>query len=90
MDSDPNFKSETMNAIQREYLMNARKAIKIASAVKFNAAAYTHQVNWAEAYWTNYLRSTKAKRASERIIQLRNLLAAKDTNGALRVISGSS
>ena len=42
-----------MNSIQREYLRNARKAIRIASDVKFNAVAYNAQVAWAEAYWHN-------------------------------------
>lgn len=79
-----------MNAIQREYLRNAQKAIRIASSVKFNAVAYGHQADWATSYWTNYLRSIGAKRMQERVIQLRTLLAAKDTDGALRVISGSS
>jgi len=84
-----NFKTK-MNALQREYLRNAQKAIKIASDVKFNAVAYGHQANWAEAYWTNYLKSTGAKHLAERVIRLRTLLAAKDTDGALRVILGSS
>jgi hypothetical protein len=76
-----------MNAIQREYLRNAQKAIKIASDVKFNAVAYGHQVNWAEAYWTNYLKSIGAKRLTDRVIHLRTLLAAKDTTGALKYLS---
>jgi hypothetical protein len=84
----PNFKIKLkMNAIQREYIRNAQKAIKIASDVKFNAVAYGHQVNWAEAYWTNYLKSTGAKHLAERVIRLRTLLAAKDTQGALKYLS---
>lgn len=79
-----------MSAIQREYLRNAQKAIRIASSVKFNSVAYGHQVDWATSYWTNYLRSVGAKRLNERVGHLRTLLAAKDTDGALRVISGSS
>ena len=79
-----------MNAIQREYLTNAQKAVKIASSVKFNATAYAHQVNWAEAYWTNYLKSCGAKHARERAARLRAFLDAKDTSGALRYLSPSS
>ena len=82
-------KPKMLNAIQREYLRNAQKAIRIANDVKFNAVAYGHQVNWAEAYWTNYLKSSGAKRLTERVLHLRALLAAKDTAGALRVISAS-
>jgi hypothetical protein len=41
-----------MNSIQREYLRNARKAIRIANDVKFNDVAYNHQVTqvcWVQA-----------------------------------------
>lgn len=76
-----------MNAVQREYLLNAQKAVKIAGSVKFNATAYAHQVNWAEAYWANYLKSVGAKHARERMTRLKTLLAAKDTSGALRYLS---
>ena len=78
-------KSE-MNAIQREYLRNARKAVRIANDVKFNAVAYGHPANWAEAYWTNYLKSTGAKQLNERVIRLRTMLAAKDTQAALKYL----
>ena len=74
-------------AVQREYLRNAQKAIKIASDVKFNAVAYGYQTNWAEAYWSNYLKSVGAKHAVARVIHLRTLLAAKDTVGALKYLS---
>lgn len=76
-----------MSAVQREYLRNAQKAVQIASSIKFNAVAYSHQANWAEAYWTNYLKSTGAKRLSDRVIHLRTLLAAKDTQAALKYLS---
>jgi hypothetical protein len=76
-----------MNAIQREYLRNAQKAIRIANDVKFNAVAYGHQASWAEAYWTNYLKSTGARHLTDRVIRLRTLLAAKDTVGALKYLS---
>jgi hypothetical protein len=76
-----------MNAIQREYIRNAQKAIKIASDVKFNAVAYGHQVNWAEAYWHNYLKSTGAKQFAERMARLRAFLNAKDTQGALKYLA---
>ncbi len=80
-------KSTMMSAVQREYLRNAQKAIKIASDVKFNAVAYGHQANWAEAYWTNYLKSVGAKNFRDRVEHLRTLLAAKDTKGALKYLS---
>jgi hypothetical protein len=80
-------KSTMMSAVQREYLRNAQKAIKIASDVKFNAVAYGHQANWAEAYWTNYLKSVGAKNFRDRVEHLHTLLAAKDTKGALKYLS---
>lgn len=76
-----------MNAIQREYIRNARKAVRIASDVKFNAVAYGHQVSWAEAYWVNYLKSSGAKNFRDRVEHLRTLLAAKDTQSALKYLS---
>jgi len=79
-------KSKMMSAVQREYLCNARKAIRIASDVKFNDVAYGHQANWAESYWTNYLKSVGAKNFRERVSHLVELLAAKNTRGALKYI----
>ena len=76
-----------MNAIQHEYLRNAQRAIRVASAVKFNAAAYVQHVNWAEAYWVNYLKSSKAKHFRERVSRLRTLLDSKDTEGALKYLA---
>ena len=76
-----------MTAIQCEYLCNARKAVRVANAVKFNAVAYGHQIDWAEAHWRNYLRSSGAKRMSERVTHLRLLLTAKNTQGALKYLS---
>jgi len=75
-----------MNTIQREYLRNARKAVRIASDVKFNAVAYTAQANWAEAYWYNYLKSTGTKQFLAQMNRLKELLARKDTHGALRLL----
>ena len=78
-----------MNAttVQREYIRNARKAVKIANDVKFNAVAYGHQAGWAEAYWVNYLKSVGAKNFRDRVERLHALLAAKDTQGALNYLS---
>jgi LPS O-antigen subunit length determinant protein (WzzB/FepE family) len=78
----------TMNAVQREYIRNARKAVRIANDAKFNAVVYSYQANWAEAYWHNYLKSSGAKNLSERMARLRAFLNAKDTNGALRYLEG--
>lgn len=77
-----------MNAIQREYLRNARKAVRIASDVKFNAVAYNAQANWAEAYWYNYLKSVGARQFQVQVNRLKELLARKDTHGALRFLEG--
>lgn len=77
-----------MNAIQREYLRNAQKAIKIASDVKFNAVAYNAQVAWAEAYWCNYLKSMGTRQFQVQMNRLKELLARKDTRGALGFIDG--
>lgn len=77
-----------MNALQREYLLNARKAIRIADAVKFNAFAYQTQSEWASAYWHNYLKSTQARNFREQVERLKEFLERKDTTGALRYIGG--
>lgn len=77
-----------MNAVQREYLRNARKAIRIANDIKFNAVAYQHQVAWAESYWHNYLKSTGAKQFQAQMNRLKEFLARKDTRGALVFIDG--
>ena len=79
---------QTMNAIQREYLRNARKAVRIASDVKFNAVAYNAQANWAEAYWYNYLKSVGTKQFMAQMNRLKEFLARKDTHGALRFLEG--
>ena len=76
-----------LTVVQREYLRNAQKAVRIASDVKFNTGAYNLQVRWAESYWSNYLKSVGAVRFKERFAQLHTLLAAKDTVGALKYLS---
>lgn len=78
-----------MNTIQREYLRNAHKAIRIASDVKFNDVAYNVQVNWAEAYWSNYLKSTGAKQFQLQMNRLKELLGRKDTHGALQYLTNA-
>jgi hypothetical protein len=75
-----------MNAIQREYIRNARKAIRIANDVKFNTVAYNLQVAWAESYWRNYLKSVQARNFKTQVDRLKELLVRKDTNGALRYL----
>jgi hypothetical protein len=76
------------STIQREYIRNARKAIRIANDVKFNAVAYNLQVAWAESYWQNYLKSVQARNFKARLEQLKELLQRKDTRGALRYLEG--
>jgi hypothetical protein len=76
-----------MSTIQREYLRNAQKAVRIASAVKFNNVAYNAQVRCAESYWSTYLKSIGSRQVQDRIARLRTLLTAKDTEGALKFIS---
>ena len=78
----------TMNAIQREYIRNARKAVRIANDVKFNAVAYNTQVAWAESYWHNYLKSVQARNFKTQMDRLKEFLARKDTHGALRYLDG--
>ena len=75
-----------MNAVQREYIRNARKAIRIANDVKFNTVAYNLQVAWAESYWRNYLKSVQARNFKTQVDRLKELLVRKDTNGALRYL----
>lgn len=77
-----------MNAIQREYIRNARKAIRIANDVKFNAVAYNAQVAWAEAHWRNYLKSVQARNFNGQMDRLKEFLIRKDTHGALRYLDG--
>jgi len=77
-----------MNAIQREYLRNARKALRIANDVKFNAFAYSLQVSWAESYWHNYLKSVQSRNFRAQMDQLKELLERKDTHAALRYLEG--
>jgi len=84
--TDPCTKTQTMNTIQREYLRNARKAVRIASDVKFNAVAYNAQVSWAEAYWHNYLKSVGTKQFMFQMNRLKEFLARKDTHGAMRYL----
>ena len=84
--SRPRHQTQTMNTIQREYLRNARKAVRIASDVKFNAVAYNAQVSWAEAYWHNYLKSVGTKQFMAQMNRLKELLASKDTHGAMRYL----
>jgi hypothetical protein len=79
-------KSKMSSQIQREYLLNARKAIRIANDLRFNNVAYNTHVAWAESYWVNYLKSVGAKRFRERVSHLMELLAAKNTRGALKYI----
>ena len=76
-----------MNAIQREYLRNACKAIRIANDVKFNDVAYNLQVAWAESYWHNYLKSTGSKQFKTQMDRLKEFLVRKDTHGALKYLS---
>jgi hypothetical protein len=76
-----------MNSIQHEYLRNARKAIRIANDVKFNAVAYNLQVAWAEAHWHNYLKSTGSKQFKTQMDRLKEFLVRKDTHGALKYLS---
>ena len=76
-----------MSTIQREYLRNAQKAVRIASAVEFNTVAYNAQVRCAESYWSTYLKSIGSRQLQDRIARLRTLLTAKDTEGALKFIS---
>jgi hypothetical protein len=78
----------TMNAVQREYIRNARKAVRIANDAKFNAVVYSYQANWAEAYWYNYLKSTGTKQFMTQMNRLKEFLARKDTHGALRFLEG--
>ena len=75
-----------MNAIQREYLRNARKAVRIASDDKFNAVAYNAQVSWAESYWYNYLKSVGTKQFQAQVNRLKEFLARKDTHGAMKYL----
>jgi hypothetical protein len=75
-----------MNSIQREYLRNARKAIRIANDVKFNAIAYNLQVGWAETYWHNYLKSMGTRQFQARMNSLKEFLARRDTRGALTLL----
>lgn len=77
-----------MSAIQREYIRNVRKAIRVANDVKFNTVAYNLQVAWAESYWRNYLKSVEARNFKSQVDRLKEFLRRKDTHGALRYLEG--
>ena len=84
---ESNFKSKMMSTIQREYLRNAQKAVRIANDAKFNGVIYSHHANNAETYWAKYLKSSGAKHFADRVARLRAHLNAKDTNAALKYLS---
>lgn len=76
-----------MNAIQREYLHNVRRALKVADAVRFNRAAYNQQARSAQSYWTLFLKSTANTRFQENVNRMKNFLNSHDIRGALTLAS---
>jgi hypothetical protein len=78
-----------MNTVQREYLRNAQKAVRVAGSVTWNPVAYAHQVRWAEAYWQNYLKSMEIKGFQQRMAELKAHLVRQDTQGALMYLGSA-
>jgi hypothetical protein len=76
-----------MNAIQREYLHNVRRALKVADAVKFNRVAYEHQIRSAQSYWALFLKSTANARFQDNVNRMKDFLNSRDIRGALMLVS---
>lgn len=77
----------TMNAIQREYLHNVRRALKVADSVKFNRVAYDYQARSAQSYWSLFLKSTANSRFQDNVNRMKDFLNSHDIRGALTLAS---
>jgi len=67
---------------QIEYLRNARRAVLITQ----NSMS-TYHIDWALSYWRMYLKSSGTKNMNKLVTDLRDRLEARDTEGALRIVS---
>lgn len=76
-----------MNAIQREYLHNVRRALKVADAVKFNRVAYDHQARSAQSYWSLFLKASANKRFQENVNRMKDFINSHDIRSALTLAS---
>ena len=77
----------TMNSIQREYLHNVRRALKVADSVKFNRVAYEHQARSAQSNWSLFLKSSANSRFKENIDRMKKFLNSRDIHSALMLAS---
>jgi len=77
----------TMNAIQREYLHNVRRALKVADSVKFNRAAYDYQSRSAQSYWALFLKASANKRFQDNVNRMKDFINSHDIRSALTLAS---
>jgi hypothetical protein len=77
----------TMNAIQREYLHNVRRALKVADSVKFNRVAYDYQARNAQSYWSLFLKASANTRFQDNVNRMKDFLNSHDIRGALMLAS---
>jgi hypothetical protein len=77
----------TMNAIQREYLHNVRRALKVADSVKFNRVAYDYQGRNAQSYWVLFLKASANTRFQENINRMKDFINSHDIRSALTLAS---
>lgn len=76
-----------MNAIQREYLHNVRRALKVADSVKFNRVAYDYQARNAQSYWVLFLKASANTRFQENINRMKDFINSHDIRSALTLAS---
>ena len=76
-----------MNAIQREYLHNVRRALKVADSVKFNRAAYDYQSRSAQSYWALFLKASANKRFQDNVNRMKDFINSHDIRSALTLAS---
>jgi len=77
----------TMNAIQREYLHNVRRALKVADSIKFNRAAYDYQSRSAQSYWALFLKASANKRFQDNVNRMKDFINSHDIRSALTLAS---
>jgi len=73
-----------------EFLRNAETALLRAQANKTNDLAYVCESAWAEYYWHSYLKVKGGKYIRTQISEFHELLEAKDTERAIRILSSVS
>ena len=70
-----------------EYLNNARAYIIRAEACKDQPILWDYNTSWAEAYWINHLKVTRARQYNIKVAAFRALINTRNTTGALEYLS---